>query len=1012
MGDSPVYFKMRKRGHSERTYTEKDILNRIAQGRYSGDEEVAAPPYSRWQKLSSHPRFYDAFMKNIFLGKYNPSDSDKAQSDEPANALDEKLENGTHQEPKEEQACVPDDELQDDAKTRQIAADRALSKIDPALVNELFSEDGEEEKSGSALERPVFENSPDQNRSSPEALKRPLDFGAHVTAEESPETIARKKQQERKRRLAIVGGAAIVLSLLFVFGSGEPKSDNPKTVGDKPADTLSSLKLEERAQGLIDEGQRLIRYDSIPFYAGAVDAFSRAQFLQSADRTKLAGSIAEALIRAVDFSSGAELNALINRVESVIKEGRKTDPHASSFYRAEAILFQNHYKKMAEAKKAIDYAHEAEPLNPQNKVVLGEYLELTGDLQDATRSLIEAIALDPSSVRAHAALARIAFRSENFQDARRYADTALKFNPLHVPSYLILAGIARAKNQFKEARGLYEYAARLGRFASHQDAGSAYFSLATLQELSGAKAEAEKNYWRAFYFLKTDQVKDKVARLSNPKEWAPKARSKEEGVETLVLDHLFSGKDLIAQGERLGKGGTYGPALALFAGAVMLNPKDGRGLYQMGLTLEKMAEAHDQIRQAMLVYEDAIRNDPAVIGPYIRLGLIENDNFNFDTSLKLLSNAASIQPDAPEVFLALAKHFLKRQDFAEAKANLAKAYKLNPTISETLFLMGQYLVQTRQEEATKEAMAYFYRAYALNPLNHDAMLEWLRMKVLGQEKRFAVKFVRNLIQLEPGNSVLYWILGELYSTDKEFHRAIEQYHKALDLDARSGKVRMSLAKALEAVGATEKASAEYWAASNTDRKNPEGYYRAAELLLQLLNPVRADEALKELINVYPNYPGAYRLMARVAFLRQQKDSAIAFMQKEISNHPRNAKFRLELAELYVAYKDFEKATGELSQLLALPNSPDIQGERLGAFLLMSRCFRELQKFENAEGVIRQALLTDPEEPRLHLELGYVYHALDRDKEAVTEFNAYLSRNPAAQDAESIKRLINQISIEE
>ena len=70
------------------------------------------------------------------------------------------------------------------------------------------------------------------------------------------------------------------------------------------------------------------------------------------------------------------------------------------------------------------------------------------------------------------------------------------------------------------------------------------------------------------------------------------------------------------------------------------------------------------------------------------------------------------------------------------------------------------------------------------------------------------------------------------------------------------------------------------------------------------------------------------------------------------------------------------------------------------------------KAESAEGAIQLALDTDPQDPELHRELGYVYHAMQRDKEAVRAFRFYLDRNPAATDGETIKTMIKNLEIEE
>jgi regulator of sirC expression with transglutaminase-like and TPR domain len=59
-----------------------------------------------------------------------------------------------------------------------------------------------------------------------------------------------------------------------------------------------------------------------------------------------------------------------------------------------------------------------------------------------------------------------------------------------------------------------------------------------------------------------------------------------------------------------------------------------------------------------------------------------------------------------------------------------------------------------------------------------------------------------------------------------------------------------------------------------------------------------------------------------------------------------------------------------------------------------------------------ALTLDPTEPELHRELGYVYHAQQRYREAAKAFEYYLSRAPGAADGTAIRELIKRTVTEE
>ena len=115
------------------------------------------------------------------------------------------------------------------------------------------------------------------------------------------------------------------------------------------------------------------------------------------------------------------------------------------------------------------------------------------------------------------------------------------------------------------------------------------------------------------------------------------------------------------------------------------------------------------------------------------------------------------------------------------------------------------------------------------------------------------------------------------------------------------------------------------------------------------------------------------------------------------------------------YQEFEKAVDQLTEIANLPaasKAPEFLYDKIRAYLLLSRCYRQLGNFESAEGAIRLALELDGSDPLLHRELGYVYVALQRNTEAAEAFEDYLKRAPAAQDAGTIKNLINRLVIPE
>ena len=73
---SPLYKVRNLERQVEEELSERDLLKRIAAGKYTGEEEISAPPYIKWQKFSSHPKFYDEFMKRLYSKAYRPPSED------------------------------------------------------------------------------------------------------------------------------------------------------------------------------------------------------------------------------------------------------------------------------------------------------------------------------------------------------------------------------------------------------------------------------------------------------------------------------------------------------------------------------------------------------------------------------------------------------------------------------------------------------------------------------------------------------------------------------------------------------------------------------------------------------------------------------------------------------------------------------------------------------------------------------------------------------------------------
>ncbi len=995
--------KLRKNGIvSESNITEQEIVRGIRKGQYTGEEEFSTTPFTTWRKLSSHPPFYDVLVKTILDPRYTPPSESPATSEKSQVVGDSPQESTDRSLSKVIQPASEGKEI----KTSQDPADPfkdAGTSIEQGLLDSLFDEQRTNREHTSQGSSRSHTSTPQKSFSI--KLNQGLDFGSPLTEHDHPERVRMQKRRDRRRlilwSILLVG----LLFLLFQAGNVDHKTLTIELSGssDINESTFSSIsKAEKMSEILLEEGDVLYSYDNSLFYRKALQTYNRATKLNEANLLIL-GRIVETASMLVLL--GDKDNQLEPTINAIIKRGRVIEPHLSAFYRAEARLSLGR-KKFDEAFQLVKNAKQADPNQPETELLLGEMLFSTGQFNEAKTSLESVVSLVPQNIRAQYYLALSNYQLGNHEGAFRKLKSILSSNPMHLQSLSMLGSVQIEKRLWGNAIGSYEECARNSAFGHPSLVSNCYQQLAKLQRLVGQPESAEKNLQLAEYFSR-DQV---THTAKEDKEGQTQANY----LQKLSDSSQYGKFHYISLAENLAKSEQFSHAELYFRAASYLDERDGAILVQLGDVHQRSATSYNDLKKAMLAYLLAIQRQPTLSVAYIKLGLLETDQYNFENGYNLLAQAIALSPDSAEPYLSLGKHFYKRKDYSEALKYAITAAKLRPTDAEILYTIGVIRLQF-SNQTQREVLENFYRAYTLDPYRYDALVEWLKLLVGTAQKSYAVRFVRKLIEKDRSNARLYWALGEVHLAAQEYLRSIDYFHRALDLNNQLSLVRLSLGKAWEAVGNLSQAIAEFRTASLLDRRNGEGFFRAAELLAKTKKYKEAKDALDRLISYFPNYPGAYSQISKIYKEWQEKENALTSLQKEVTNNPMNSRFRLELAELYMGYERPEEAITELTQITNLPptnQAPEYAYDKLKAYLLLSRCYRNVSKFESAEGAVRLALLLDPDDPILHKELAYVFLGLQRDKEAAKEFQYYLDRTPAAQDVETIKQIIQQIAIEE
>ena len=552
------------------SFTKKQIIERIKSGKYKGEEEVSAPPYTRWHKLSSHPVFYDAFLKKIFHGDYqSPSPEEPSVSgvsrkgtENAERRADAATRQGDAKTRAAARAAAKEEREEVGAKTRQLGEERiAGGTVQQSVIDELFS-DGR----GAAEEEQEF---PGDRASGPERgtdlirievplaeptlksdipLPKALDIAEDVREEESPEAVAKKNALRRSQniRKSIWIGSAVVLALVFLFQMGKPSETDSISAAQKQGYSLrprvhaemeEGARHDEKVKALLDEADLLYAGDTRLSYLAALEIYRDALGYEESN-SQILGRVAMTGARLLP--DAPDPDGLVREIRRTIESGRVKEPQFAVFFRVEALvaLYQ---KKAEDAKRLIMNALEADPNSGENALVAGEVHYYMGDREAARQAFEESVKALPGSARSHYSLARTAFDMRDQDRARAEGIEALKINPLHPPTYLLLGDIAVEQNQPKDARGLYETCGRLAKFTTKETTAKAYFRLGSIYEAAGNTASAQNSFRLAYYYY--PEVDSSLATKVKGLDLAPASLAK-------IADEAEYGKGLFPRARR------------------------------------------------------------------------------------------------------------------------------------------------------------------------------------------------------------------------------------------------------------------------------------------------------------------------------------------------------------------------------------------------------------------------------------------------------------------------------
>jgi len=221
---------------------------------------------------------------------------------------------------------------------------------------------------------------------------------------------------------------------------------------------------------------------------------------------------------------------------------------------------------------------------------------------------------------------------------------------------------------------------------------------------------------------------------------------------------------------------------AQLAAARNINPQAHEayllGRYHLRTNEEDLRQAIEHFGRAIQLDNDYAAAFAGLSEAWLRRGVFgaktrkEGTSFARDAALR----AVELDPQLPEAHVVLGKSKTHDWDWVGAEQELTRALELDPNsarahqeYAELLMALGRHAEAIREIE----------RAEQLDPFSSDIQSRYGRVLYRARKYEEAVPHLERAINLDPnpGNSMPYWVLGELFSQMGRYDDAIVNFKK-------------------------------------------------------------------------------------------------------------------------------------------------------------------------------------------------------------------------------------------
>lgn len=386
------------------------------------------------------------------------------------------------------------------------------------------------------------------------------------------------------------------------------------------------------------------------------------------------------------------------------------------------------------------------------------------------------------------------------------------------------------------------------------------------------------------------------------------------------------------------------------------------------------------IANARRIYQEILKEDSNQPDALHLLGVLENDNGNYEQAISLISRAIHHAPDQSVFYSNLGNAFRKSGSFQKAIACYKKSIALNPDFHPAYYNLA---VAYRQCNIVEDAEAIIKKGLNRNPQWSEAWYFLGDLRYQNGNIAESIACFEKVLEIDPKNEQAWFFVGNAYRLKKDYHKAASCYRKALAIKPDFVECLNNLGLCCFKANKLTEAVDCYESALRYQPDFAEAYYNSGNVFYALGRYDKAITCYQTAQNFKPEFFDSMVGLGKLYHHCGDYSRAIYWYRKALFIEPDNWRVTEHLGHLKRFAGDIEGAFACYRKVLEI--NPDAHTVYVG----IGNTYRQLSKLEEAVSYYRRAIEINPGYLPALNNLAIALTDIGKTKEALAIFNRML-----------------------